>query len=258
MSGSTTDLGRAEEAVARLFDYCHAANWSGHDPYDALNSKLFKALPFLDARLPRLVLTQALKRLPFNLRSLLLVPRKPNPKGHALFLQATLRLNEAGLLDEPALPEKLASDIERMRSPGSYCSWGYSFPWQTRTVLVPAGSPNLVCTMFVANALVDLFEVGRKGKYLEMAASAAEYMVRELFWSSAEGVASFRYPFPTSSVPVHNANFLAAGFLSRVYQYTHEEKFLEPALRAARYSANRQLADGSWLYRRSHHPKLDR
>ena len=29
-----------------LLAYCRANDWAGYDPYDALNSELFKALPF--------------------------------------------------------------------------------------------------------------------------------------------------------------------------------------------------------------------
>ena len=32
-----------------LLDWCRRRDWAGWDPYDALNSRLLKALPFLDA-----------------------------------------------------------------------------------------------------------------------------------------------------------------------------------------------------------------
>jgi hypothetical protein len=41
---------------------------------------------------------------------------------------------------------------------------------------------------------------------------------------------------------------LAAALFCRLYTHTGEEKFLGPALRAARYSAGRQRDDGSWPY----------
>ena len=80
-------------ATEKLLGYCEANEWAGHDPYDALNSGVFKALPFLDSRFPRLVLTQVLKRCPINARSLLLVPKTQNPKALALFLSAFLKLS---------------------------------------------------------------------------------------------------------------------------------------------------------------------
>ena len=135
-----------------------------------------------------------------------------------------------------------------LRSPGSpYWCWGYSFPWQTRTIIVPRGAPNLVCTTFVAGALLDLYERCHESEHLRMAVSAAEYVLTELYWSDGV-VAGFGYPLPTVRTQVHNANFLAAALLCRVYKHTGEKKFLGPALKGARYSAAKQQADGSWAY----------
>ena len=91
-------LADVETAAQKLFAYCRANDWAGYDPYDALNSRLFKALPVLNSRLPRLVLTQALKRSPINVRRLLQIPKTQNPKAIALFLSALLKAPELGSL----------------------------------------------------------------------------------------------------------------------------------------------------------------
>jgi len=39
-------------ATQKLLEYCEVNGWAGHDPYDALNSRLFEALPFLNSRIP--------------------------------------------------------------------------------------------------------------------------------------------------------------------------------------------------------------
>jgi hypothetical protein len=236
------------DIIRSLFDYCQSRNWAGYDPYDALNSRLFKALPFLDRKLPRLFLIQGLKRSPINLRPLLLVPPTENPKALALFLSAALRLSKLGVLVEPGLPSALVNRLTDLRSKdSSHWSWGYSFPWQTRTIVVPRGNSNLVCTTFVAGALLDAFEANGDSRCLEMAKSAAEHVAKDLFWTEGE-IASFSYPLPSVRVPVHNANFLAAAFLCRVARLTSDHSFYEPALCAARYSAARQNPDGSWAY----------
>src|SRR5262249_55005652 len=136
-----------------------------------------------------------------------------------------------------------------LRSPrSSYWCWGYSFPWQTRTELVSRGAPNLVCTCFVANALLDAYEETHETRYLLMATSSAEYILDHLYWTQDDDVAGFRYPTPLTLTPIHNANFLGAALLCRVYKHSGERKFLEPALKAARYSVRRQKEDGSWTY----------
>jgi rhamnogalacturonyl hydrolase YesR len=243
--GPITD--RAETAAIRLLEYCRQRNWSGFDPYDSLNSRLFQKMPFLNSRWPRIIMTQAMKRSPINLRSLLLVEPSQNPKGLSLFLQALIKLRALGLAKDADI-QYLAERIAALRSPGTefYC-WGYSFPWQTRTVLVPRGAPNLVCTCFVASALLDLHESEGESRWLEMAASAAEYIRAQLFWKKGDQ-AGFRYPMPTSETPIHNANFLAAALLARVYRLTGEAALLEPALAATEYSLSKQQPDGSWFY----------
>lgn len=243
------DFTEAKQATLKLLAYCQNCNWAGYDPYDALNSRMFKAFPVLNSRLPRLALTQALKRSPINLRPLLLISGTQNPKGLALFLQGVMRLSKLELIDDSDKTiTSLAEGIEQLRSPGtSFWCWGYSFPWQTRTQLVPARSPNLVCTLFVAEALLDLYEFSAQDRYLKLAVSAADYIAEELYWEDG-AIRCFSYPFPSSRTPVHNANFLAAAFLCRVSRLTGTEQYLMPALNAAHYSAGRQRADGSWAY----------
>jgi hypothetical protein len=270
---------KLKSSITGLLTYCQKNNWAGYDPYDALNSKLFDALPFLDFKLFRLGLTQLLKRSPINVRPLLLIPKTQNPKAIALFLMAFLKLKKAGLLQDENLIPLMIQKLIDLRSPHvpsssaskpvssdqasqlpsfpasqpcgsepSYYSWGYSFPWQTRTILVPRFAPNLVCTSFVANALLDAYEMNNESQSLDMALSAAEYILEELYWEDNSGAVGFAYPVPSLKAKVHNANFLGAALLCRAFTMSGNKKFLAPALTAARYSAGKQHDDGSWDY----------
>jgi hypothetical protein len=100
-----------EIQIRKLPAYCQANDWAGYDPYDAVNSRVFALWPFLNSRLPRLVLTQALKRSPTNIRRLLLVPKTQNPKAIALFLSVFLKLSRIGVLKSRDLVEEM---IERL------------------------------------------------------------------------------------------------------------------------------------------------
>lgn len=234
-------------AVLELLAYCQANDWAGHDPYDALNSRIFKALPFLDSRWPRLAMTQVLKRSPVNVRSLLLIPKTQNSKAMSLFLVGLLKLQKAGLLKDESLIDYMAQRLAEMRSPGvPYWAWGYSFPWQTRTIVVPVGAPNIVCTIFVTNALLDLYEVRKEPRLLAMALSAADY-ISTLVWKEGD-VMSVAYPLPTLKSQIHNANFLGAALLARVARLSGNRSHVERALKLARWSASKQAADGSWPY----------
>ena len=238
-----------EAKILKLLAYCRASNWAGYDPYDAVNSKAFAALPFLNSRLPRLVLTQVLKRSPINIRRLLLIPKTQNPKAIALLLSAFLKLSRIGVPEAGDLVELMIERLIALRSQGvPYWCWGYSFPWQTRTIVVPRGVPNLVCTTFVGNALLDAYEQRQDTRCLSMAVNTAEYILDELYWTDGNSVAGFSYPIPHLRNQVPNANFLGAALLCRVYKLTSELKFLGPALRVARYAAAKQHADGSWEY----------
>lgn len=237
-----------QDTALKLLAYCQANDWAGYDPYDALNSRIFQALPFLDTRIPRLLLTQALKRSPVNIRPLLLIPKTQNPKALALFLSSLLKLFRSGMLKDEGLVDQMAAKIVALRSPNTpFWAWGYSFPWQTRTIVVPRGAPNIVCTIFVANSLLDAFDASKDQRFLSMAVSAAEYILT-LLWTDGQQVASFSYPLPSARSRIHNANFLGAALLCRVSKHSGEKRFLEPAFKVARYSASKQRGDGSWDY----------
>jgi hypothetical protein len=242
-------INKIETTTFSLLKYCKENDWAGYDPYDALNSRVFARTPFINSKICRIAITQIMKRLPINLRSLLLVQREQNPKAIALFLMSLLKLERLGLLDQKDLIGMMVERLIVLRSPNTpYWCWGYSFPWQTRTILVPRGAPNLVCTVFAANALLDAYENNREPRCLEMAISAAEYILNELFRSEDASIAGFSYPLPSSPAWVHNANFLGAALLCRVYKHSGKTQFLDPALKVTRYSIAKQHNDGGWDY----------
>jgi hypothetical protein len=238
-----------QSVTLKLLDYCQTNNWAGYEPYDVLNSRLFTALPLLDSKIPRLVLTQFLKRSPVNVRSLFMVPKTQNPKALGLFLSAFVNLFRVGVATEGDHIQQMVERLVALRSKDtSYWCWGYNFPWQTRTVLVPRWAPNLVCTTFAASGLLDAFEQRQDERYLSMAVSAAEYILNDLYWTSANSTVGFGYPLPQVHNQVHNANLLAAALFSRVYKHTGQERFLSPALGVTRYTIGQQHSDGGWDY----------
>ena len=248
MAMSADRIATAKAAALELLDYCRSRDWSGYDPYDALNSRVFRALPFLHFRLARLALTQGVKRSPVNLRPLLLVPKTANPKGIALFLSSLVRLTNAGTVDGQADIAALAARLMDLKSPGrKRPCWGYSFDWQQRTALVPKWSPNIICTTFAANALLDAHARTPEPLWLEAALGAGEFILEDLSARDDRGNVCFRYTL-VGSDRVHNANLLGAAFLCRLGRITGRTRFSEPALAAARYSVSRQHDDGSWAY----------
>lgn len=236
------------QVALKLWDYCEKNDFSGYDPYDALNSRLLSLIPGGRTRLFRLIFTQTLKRIPLNLRPLLLIPKTQNPKALALFLRAALMMDKAGFSGPSTWIKYLIRKITELRSPDKvFFCWGYSFPWQTRTLLVPKGAPNLVCTVFVAEALLDAYEALKNQNYLEMALSAGEYILNELFWSD-NGETGFSYPMPGQRYHIYNAELLASALFCRLSYLTGNSHYLNKALPVIKLAASHQNEDGSWYY----------
>ena len=236
------------QAITGLLDYCRWNDWAGFDPFDGLNSQVFAALPFLHNRIGRLVFIQAMKRSPLNFRPLLLVPRAENPKGLAVFVSALIVLSKTEVIQND---DDIAHLIERLVALRSkdrphFC-WGYNFDWQSRAFFLPKFVPNIICTTFAGNALLDACDKFGNARYLDMAISAGNFLLDGLNVTRTGDGLCFSYT-PLDNGRVHNANLLGAAYLSRLYSLTKESKFLEPAEQAVRFSTRRQNKDGSWAY----------
>lgn len=245
---SSIDKKRLEEITLKLLAYCQRNDWAGYDPYDALNSRVFRATPFFRSKYCRIAFTQFMKRSPINLRPLLGVPKKRNPKGTALFISALLNLKRAQLFSDDATIHSLTDDLIASRSKGqSHACWGYSFDWQTRGYLVPEGSPNIICTTFAGNALLDAWETYKRQDCLDHAVSASRFLTEELCDDLGPEEACFNYT-PIESSRIHNANLLGAAYVARTATAASRADSGNLVPRAARYSVRKQSPDGSWPY----------
>ena len=199
-------------------------------------------------RIGRLIFIQAMKRSPLNFRQLFLVPKGENPKGLALFCSALLILSETGLVKNDDTAHDLLRRLIDLKSPNNrYCCWGYNFDWQSRRFFLPKLTPNIICTTFAGNTLIDAYNKFADHKYLDMAISAGDFLLEGLNITKTNGEICFSYT-PLDWGQVHNANLLGAAFLSRLYSITQEKKYIEPARSAVRFSIRRQHEDGSWPY----------
>jgi hypothetical protein len=252
------ELERVYESVRA---WCRARGYAGHDPFDALNSPVFRATPFNRSRLARLAWTQAFKRAPFSPRSLALVPAEKNSKGTALFALASLsRLRATSDERHAEEARELLADLldSRVRAPSSGArAWGYNFDWQGRAFYAPRGTPTVVPTAFAVRALVEAAEAfgtqaraGVRGSdYVKAAREACEFILQDLNRSedAAGDELCFSYT-PLDRTRVFNASLLAAEALASVGALTLEDELRETALRATRYVVRRMRADGSWPY----------
>ena len=238
------------QAFDDLFAWCRQHNFSGHDPFDALNSRIFQATPFKNLATARLLWTQTVKRSPLNLRGLALIQPEKNSKGIALFSLAALatyrrtRTREA----EAEARELLHQLISLRLKTGHGIAWGYNFDWQSRVFFAPRGTPTIVPTAFAVRALVEAADVFADEAYLEHARAASEFIVRELPRSvENESEVCFSYA-PNTDTRIFNASLLAAETLAAVGARDQRSDYCELAVKAVRYVVNRQRNDGSWFY----------
>ncbi len=239
-----------ERAYRSLSAWCAEHGYTGHDPFDALNSRFFQATPLKNSRAARLVWTQLFKRSPVNLRGLAGVPAGKNSKGTALFALAGLsrwrreKTEDAERDARILLKDLLAARITNV----SGAAWGYNFDWQGRAFFAPRGTPTIVPTAFAARALLEASLAFRDEEYLRVARSACDFILHDLNRTvETAGEICWSYS-PLDRTRVFNASLLAAETLSTVGALTGEEELRELALRGARYVVGHQRADGSWAY----------
>jgi hypothetical protein len=234
----------------QLLAWCREHDFAGHDPFDALNSRLFQATPLANSRAARLAWTQLLKRLPADLRGVALVPIERNSKGIALFALAQLATYRRLRTDESARQARnLLSMLLSMRVEGcSGAAWGYNFDWQSRNFFAPRGTPTVVPTAFAARALIEAFREFNDEHYLTVARSVCDFILRDLPRTvDTETEVCFSYA-PNSNTRIFNASLLAAEVLACVGQLVDDAALGHEAERAARYVINQQQPDGSWTY----------
>lgn len=230
----------------RLKDYCEREDFRGWDPYDGLNSALFRRLPYISGkRWPRLAWIQLMKRSPFNFRPVVGVKKEHNPKGLGLFLAGYCNLYKR----EPSAPylDKivyLADKLISLRAEGySGSCWGYNFDWQARAFFQPRNTPTVVATTYIANALMDAYEITKEQRYLTVALSSANFVLYDL--NRTDGAFSYS---PQDHTQVFNASLLGTRLLSRIYHYTRDASLLKPARLSAAFCCSRQQENGAWSY----------
>lgn len=233
----------------KLRTYCETQDFKGYDPYDGLNSPFTKIFHCSKYSLPRLIWIQAFKRSPINLRPLFLIKKEYNPKGLALFLTGYCNLyqitNNAEYLQKV---HYLAKKLIQLQSKGfSGACWGYNFPWQSRTGILPKRFPTAVTTSFASYALMDAFDCTDNQEYLDVALSSCQFILKDLKRTKRGDGYHFSYT-PTKPGCVYNASLLASRLLSRAHSYSKDDKLLENAKASVLASVAAQREDGAWPY----------
>ena len=232
-----------QTAYDELFKWCQEHDFAGHDPFDALNSRVFQATPLAQSRNARFIWTQIVKRSPSDLRTLARVPSERNAKGIALFALAQISNHRHLKTEQSAQQARSFLDgLRSMKLDGySGACWGYNFDWQSRNFFAPRDTPTIVPTAFAARAFIE-------AEQYETPRSVCEFILKDLPRSvDNERELCFSYA-PRSNTRIFNASLLAAEVLASVAKSTGEHELYDYAERATRYVVNNQQPDGSWTY----------
>ena len=237
--------------VSETFDalqrYVERADYSGYDPYDALNSPVLNALSRPNKWL-RIAAIQFMRRSPINIRPLLLTSRGHNPKALGLFLEGYVHLSPPGDSPYREQIDRLLGLLGEVRSQGyTGSSWGYNFDWQSRAFFVPAGTPTVVNSGFIGHALLDAYERTGDQRALDLASPIADFMLNDLNRQTEGDTFCFSYT-PLDDYSVHNASMLGASLLARLHSIDGRDELLNAAQSALTYTMERQRDDGSWWY----------
>ncbi|PKG37532.1 aspartate-semialdehyde dehydrogenase [Psychromonas sp. Urea-02u-13] len=229
--------------------------FKGADPFDGLNSQFFDYFPFLKKGKFGLIWTQLNKRSTINLRPLLAVPKMRNPKGIGLFILGLLedyrRTQNKDYLDTAT---ELADWLLTQQSDKSvwlHACWGYHFDWNARAFYVPKGKPNIITTIYVAQALFELSLLSNNQQYKQVAIDAADFIVNTLYCEHDERC-FFAY-IPGETTFVHNASLWGAAWVAKVASITDNQEYKALAIKVAQQSVSEQGQDGSWVYGSRHH-----
>lgn len=237
--------------------YCSNRSWYGWDPYDGLNSRIFKKIPVLKNIVAiRIMWIQFFKHNPINFRRLFMVPKGYNTKGLALFLTGYCNIYkyqeetcEIILDEQQVLMEKidqLANLLLELQTKGySGSCWGYNFDWQSIAFFLPDKTPTVVATSFVVESLINAYEVTANRKYLDTAISSASFIKNDLNRIKKERGFMFSYS-PLDNRAVYNATLLGTKTLSLIYKHTGDMSCKQLAYESALAVCDQQNEDGSF------------
>jgi polysaccharide biosynthesis protein VpsJ len=255
MEGPTTPAEIAESLLVQ----CRASDYAGYDPFDGLNSSLFRNLRLGQLPYAGIAWLQFHKRSPVNLRSIVGVPRARNPKGIALMILGLVererRCDDGSSLREAIALGEWLLEQRSDRTVWRHSAWGYHFDWAARAFFVPRGTPNAITTCYVARALYALAQLSQDSRFSDAAADAGLFLDSLYRQDGEQGYYAY---IPGESAFVHNANLWTAALVAETAQRAGEAQLMHRALTAARHSVSMQRADGAWAYgTRAHHSFVD-
>lgn len=239
------------ESLKRLQKYIEKEDYKGFDPYDALKSPFFK-LPILKSnKLIRFGTQQLVKRLPFNIRPLLFIPKGYNPVTLGLSIQAYSYLFQSEPGNKEKYLERITHLVYELKTliPLGYSGacWGYDFDWEARNAHIPAYQPTVVATGIITNALFIANQITDHKESASIVESAAKFIVNDLKRTHDGNSFCFSYS-PFDQQQVFNASMKGARVLAQAFAINKKDEYKELSKQAVDFVISHQNENGSWGY----------
>lgn len=233
------------KVLGASLNYAEVRGFAGYDPYDALNTS-WKWLK--KGKWPPVLAIQVMKRNPINLRSLMGIKPVQNAKGLGLFLEALALLEKQNPGTYREQIQELLLALKSNATPGySGTCWGYPFDWASPVKVLPAGSPTIVATGFVAKGLYEAASCGDFPLAEELLKGIELFILNDLPRFEDETGLCISYSTVKKDC-CYNATMLAAGYFARLYKLSGDEEHRTLATRIAEFVVQRQQPDGRWDY----------
>ena len=239
------------KSIVKLFNWVVNNQYLGWDIYDGLNSPLLRDIK---SHYLRVLVLQANKYCPINMRPFLKIEKGLDLKGMTLFAQAYASLySTTG--DERYLTE-MQTAVEFIKEKSLKGIYGYDcwashyYPYTgiDRSTL-SLETPDIIGTSQAILALVESYKVTKNIVDKEIALSAIEYLVNELFIDDAE-IPFFKYTGSSGDPKLItlNASAQAIEAISAFQKLEYRSDLQSVCEKASRTLLHTQRDDGSWVY----------
>ncbi|MBA3734619.1 MAG: delta-aminolevulinic acid dehydratase [Actinobacteria bacterium] len=183
---------------------------------------------------------------------MLRIPKGYNPVTLAFVLEASAYRALAEperQVEHHARAAQCVSELERLQTAGYHgACWGYDFDWESRYGRLPSGTPTVVATGLVTNALFVAYRLLGLDRAFDLCASAARFVIEDLPRLPGKGGDFCWAYYPTDHQQVLNATLKGARLCVQVHSVTNQESLLDAARSTATFVARQQRTDGSWPY----------
>ena len=244
------DEDRVLETLRDTLTLCERRAYTGWDKHDGLHSRFLELTRYRYKWL-NLFSQELVKRAPLNVRPALGIRQERSFKGAALFTLAHVDLfrlwgEEAQLRKALALADWLIEN--RSIGYSGFCG-GHRHPRQQLDQFVPADTPAIVPTAFAVRALLEVFDLTQESRYLEVAQSAVQFVLRDLEYKEFDDFGRVKYkPVDSGQSFTLNANALGAHLLMDLCRVVDEPSLKRIAKKILTYVVSKQGEDGGWMY----------